>query len=184
MKDRIKRIRKENGLTQQAFADQIGISRGNVAAYEVGKNAPSDAVISLICREFNVNEEWLRTGTGDMFVEVAEDDLFSTAAASLLKDNDILAVEGLKLYYKLSPEGKAAATAYILSLADAIRARRSGLEEESPSPEPITKKAKILDPAAADLTDLSIDQKVSLYRQELEREEKAKEESEALSENA
>ncbi|MCM1190635.1 MAG: helix-turn-helix domain-containing protein [bacterium] len=182
MKDRIKRIRKEHGLTQQAFADQIGISRGNVAAYEVGKNAPSDAVISLICREFNVNEEWLRTGTGDMFVEVTEDDLFSLAAASLVKNNDVLAMEGLKLYYKLNPEGKAAATAYILSLADAIRARQAD-QEKVPAPEPIAEKKKAPDPAA-DLSNLSIDQKVALYRQELEREEKAEDESEALPENA
>ena len=56
MKDRIKKIRRELDLTQQEFADKIGISRGNIGAYEVGKNAPSDAVISLICTKFNVNE--------------------------------------------------------------------------------------------------------------------------------
>lgn len=67
MKDRIKKLRKELDLTQQEFADRIGISRGNIAAYEVGKNALSNSVISLICREFGVNEEWLRNGTGEMF---------------------------------------------------------------------------------------------------------------------
>lgn len=68
MKDRIKKIRKKIDLTQQEFADRIGIARGNVGAYEVGKNAPSDAVISLICREFDVNEQWLREGKGEMFL--------------------------------------------------------------------------------------------------------------------
>ena len=68
MRERIKKIRKELDLTQQEFADRIGIARGNVGAYEVGKNAPSDAVISLICREINVNEDWLRDGIGDMFL--------------------------------------------------------------------------------------------------------------------
>ncbi len=67
MNERIKQLRKELGLTQQQFADGLKIARGNIAAYEVGKNAPSDAVISLICREFNVNEAWLRDGSGDMF---------------------------------------------------------------------------------------------------------------------
>ncbi len=70
MNERLKKLRKTLDLTQQEFADRIGIARGNIGAYEVGKNAPSDAVISLICREFNVNEEWLRTGTGDMFLPV------------------------------------------------------------------------------------------------------------------
>lgn len=67
MKDRIKKIRKELDLTQQEFADRIGIKRGGVANYESGRNEPIDAVISLICREFNVNENWLRTGNGEMF---------------------------------------------------------------------------------------------------------------------
>lgn len=66
MNERLKKLRKSLDLTQQAFADRIGISRGNIAAYEVGKNAISDAVISLICREFDINEEWLRDGTGEM----------------------------------------------------------------------------------------------------------------------
>ncbi len=70
MNERLKKLRKTLDLTQQEFADRIGIARGNIGAYEVGKNAPSDAVISLICREFNVNEEWLRSGTGDMFLPV------------------------------------------------------------------------------------------------------------------
>ncbi len=60
-------MRKAAGLTQQDFADKIGISRNNIATYEIGKSNPGDAVISLICRTFNVREEWLRTGEGEMF---------------------------------------------------------------------------------------------------------------------
>ncbi|MDE7417180.1 MAG: helix-turn-helix domain-containing protein [Lachnospiraceae bacterium] len=67
MNERINELRKTLGLTQQQFADNLKIARGNIAAYEVGKNLPSDAAISLICREFNVNESWLRDGSGDMF---------------------------------------------------------------------------------------------------------------------
>lgn len=68
MKDRIKKIRKELDLTQQEFADRIGIKRGGIANYEIGRNEPADSVISLICREFNVSEKWLRYGEGDMFL--------------------------------------------------------------------------------------------------------------------
>lgn len=67
MNERLKKLRKTLDLTQQEFANRIGIARGNIASYEVGKNSISDAVIALICREFNVNEEWLRTGEGEMF---------------------------------------------------------------------------------------------------------------------
>ena len=68
MRNRIKALRKQLNLTQQEFADRLGIKRGGVANYEVGRNEPVDSVISLICREFNVNEEWLRNGTCEMFL--------------------------------------------------------------------------------------------------------------------
>ena len=63
---RIKDLRKSQNLTQQAFADRLGIQRGAIANYELERNVPIDAVISLICREFNVREAWLRDGTGEM----------------------------------------------------------------------------------------------------------------------
>ncbi len=68
MKDRIKQLRKALDLTQQEFADRIGIKRNSYANYETGRNTPIDAIIVSICREFNVNEEWLRNGTGEMFL--------------------------------------------------------------------------------------------------------------------
>ena len=67
MKERIKMLRKALDLTQQEFADRIGIKRNSYANYETGRNTPIDAIIVSICREFNVNEEWLRNGTGEMF---------------------------------------------------------------------------------------------------------------------
>ena len=64
---RTSELRKAFGLTQQAFADRLGITRGAVANWDLDRSDPSDAVISLICREFNVREAWLRDGTGEMF---------------------------------------------------------------------------------------------------------------------
>lgn len=63
---RIKELRNSLDLTQQKFADRLGIQRGIIGKYEVDVSDPSDAVISLICREFNVREAWLRDGTGEM----------------------------------------------------------------------------------------------------------------------
>lgn len=70
---RIKAIRTTNKLTQQEFADRTGISRGALANYEVDRNEPIDAVIVLICREFGVNESWLRTGESEMLKPVNRD---------------------------------------------------------------------------------------------------------------
>lgn len=69
MGERIKELRKALGLTQKEFGERIGIKSNTVATYEIGRNNPIDAVISLICREFNVNETWLRTGEGEMFLQ-------------------------------------------------------------------------------------------------------------------
>ena len=88
MKDRIKKIRKELDLTQQEFADRIGIKRNSLANYETGRNTPMDAIITSICREFNVNEEWLRTGKGEMFIEQTKDEQIATFVGSILKDED------------------------------------------------------------------------------------------------
>ena len=73
MNERLKKLRKALDLTQQEFADRIGSKRNTIAKYETDTNSPSSAVISLICREFNVNEDWLRNGTGDMFLPVDRD---------------------------------------------------------------------------------------------------------------
>lgn len=67
MNERLKKLRKALDLTQQEFADRLKVKRNTVATYEVGKSNPSDAAVSLICREFNVSENWLRTGEGEMF---------------------------------------------------------------------------------------------------------------------
>ena len=68
MNERLKKLRKALDITQQEFADRIGIKRNSFANYETGRNTPIDAIIVSICREFDVNEEWLRTGEGDMFL--------------------------------------------------------------------------------------------------------------------
>ena len=65
--ERLRKVRKVLDLTQQEFADKIGSKRNTVATYEMGRTDPSAAVISLICREFNVSEAWLRTGKGNRF---------------------------------------------------------------------------------------------------------------------
>lgn len=88
MKDRIKKLRKELDLTQQEFADKLGVSRNNIASYETGKSNLGDTAISLICTKFNVNEEWLRDGTGEMFIKQSPDEQIATFIGGLLKDEE------------------------------------------------------------------------------------------------
>lgn len=72
MDKRLKELRKILNLTQQEFADKLGIKRNTIANYESGRNEPIGSVFSLICKEFNVNENWLRNGIGSMFIEPSE----------------------------------------------------------------------------------------------------------------
>ena len=68
MKNRIKQIRKHYNINQEDFGKRIGAKQSTVTAYECGNRVPMDVTITSICREFGVNEEWLRTGKGEMFL--------------------------------------------------------------------------------------------------------------------
>ena len=88
MNERIKAVRTSLGLSQQEFAEKIGIKRGAVANYEVGRNEPIDAVVSLICKTYNVNENWLRTGEGEMFIQISRDEEIMDFVADTMQDED------------------------------------------------------------------------------------------------
>lgn len=107
MNERIKELRKTLGLTQQEFSDKIGVKRNTIAQYESGRNAPIDAVISLICREFNVSEEWLRTGTGEMWTPVDADQELQDIFAEITVADDDLIKRIIKTYWRLPENEKA-----------------------------------------------------------------------------
>lgn len=69
MNDRIKELRKALGLSQDEFGRRLGVTRGAVTNIELNKVEPKPLFVDLICREFNVNELWLREGIGEMFQE-------------------------------------------------------------------------------------------------------------------
>jgi transcriptional regulator with XRE-family HTH domain len=105
MKDRLKQLRSELKLTQQEFADKLGIKRATIGNYEVGRNEPIDAVIKLICDTFRVNESWLRNGTGEMFVSTSEyDDLKKMVDAMLADDSADLKRRLVAAILRLSPD--------------------------------------------------------------------------------
>ena len=88
MKDRIRQLRKDLGLNQTDFGDKIGEKQGSIAAYENGLRTPIDAVITSICREFGVNEEWLRNGTGEMYVKLSKDQELAAFVAQVYREDE------------------------------------------------------------------------------------------------
>lgn len=114
MKERLKKLRKALDLTQQEFADRIGISRGNIATYETRNGAPGNSVINLICREFSVNETWLRTGEGEMFAPKEMDAWEEVVQRRGLSNSDRLLIEK---FMNLKPSEREVVMKYVLSVA-------------------------------------------------------------------
>jgi transcriptional regulator with XRE-family HTH domain len=83
MNERIKRIRQNYGLSQQQFADKLHVSRNYIAQLEMkdSNKEPSSRLVADICRVFNVNENWMRTGEGDM--DAPTDDTFASVCAEI-----------------------------------------------------------------------------------------------------
>ena len=84
--ERLKKLRKALDLTQQEFADRIGIKRNTMGQYEIGRNEPIDAVVMAICKEFKVNEEWLRTGQGEMFIKQSRDEEMAELIGNMMSE--------------------------------------------------------------------------------------------------
>lgn len=168
MKDRLKAFRKYLGLTQNDVADRLHIRQTHVSAMENGTKNITDRTISDICREFSISEEWLRTGSGNMRIPI-EDEAAAAVSDLVEKSNPLYdIIKGIMVaYQKLDDPSREVIDQFIL---DAVSQR--GRPQKAP------------EPAAPDLSDLSIDEKVELYRQELEREKKVAGESQALQENA
>lgn len=85
---RISTLIESLGLKKTAFADKINVSQAFVSQLCAGTKQPSDRTIADICREFNVNEEWLRTGQGEMFKPLSRSEVIAGFAGELLKTEE------------------------------------------------------------------------------------------------
>lgn len=123
--DRVKELRKVLGMTQEKFADRIGLKRNSVAQIELGRET-SDQTIFAICREFRVNEEWLRNGEGEMFVpspasivdELAEEYHLCPEAQAMVEK-----------FITLDPAAQLAVFDYMCAVVDELRGREPDREE-------------------------------------------------------
>ncbi|MCB5652899.1 helix-turn-helix domain-containing protein [Mediterraneibacter gnavus] len=89
--ERIKELRKELGLNQEEFGERLGVSRSVIANIEYDRLKRPDqkeSLYKLICKEFNVSEEWLRTGNGEMFVPLTRNQLITDFASDLIMEDN------------------------------------------------------------------------------------------------
>ena len=105
--ERVKAVRKSLGLTLEKFGDKIGLKKNSVSQIENGRNDLTEANTKAICREFNVNEVWLRTGEGgddNMFTKISEDDRFSLNLGKLSQSDNEFAKNMLNAIAETEPE--------------------------------------------------------------------------------
>lgn len=101
MKERIRELRKHLNMTMDEFGARIGLSKAAISLIESGRNGARDQTIFAICREFGVNEHWLRTGEGEMFEQTRETVLDRLAAEYSLDKEQVSVIEN---FLDLSPQ--------------------------------------------------------------------------------
>lgn len=127
MNTRFKTIRIEKHLSQEEFGKRIGIeSRSHISALENGNRTITDRIINDVCREFNVNEQWLRTGKGEMFKERSPSEEIGYYVEDLLEYDghgnpfyDMI-IEMMKTYVELDEKSQAVIRGYFQTVSDGI----------------------------------------------------------------
>lgn len=115
--DRIKEARKSLGLTQDKFGERLGVGRSAISNIEAGSRGVTDQLRLSVCREFNVNEDWLRTGEGSMFVEPDEDEEITKFLGDILTDKPDFRRRLISVLSRMTPDEWALLEAKIRELA-------------------------------------------------------------------
>lgn len=117
MNERIRKLRKALDMTQQAFADKLGVKRNTVGQWECGINSITDQIALSICREFNVSEDWLRNGTGEMFIAKESDEIDSLVKKYGLSNDDRILIEK---YVNAKESSRKAIIDFIVDVSSAL----------------------------------------------------------------
>ena len=104
MNDRIEICIKDSGLNKTAFAKKLGVTQPFISKLCSGVSQPSDRTISDICREFRINETWLRTGEGEMHLPVNRDQAITDFMADILKGSPDFRTKLVGVLTRLSVE--------------------------------------------------------------------------------
>ena len=160
--NRVKEVRKLSKLSQAAFGEKLGVSRDVINDVENDRVTPKDLLIKHLCSVFNVNEEWLRDGSGEMYTETKSDFMSLIARRFKLDGVD---VNIISMYFEMPLEYRKLFRVYLESLVNTAY-------QEYKKKHPDKKSNSVLD--------TEIEEEVESYRRELELEKRAEEKSSAL----
>ncbi len=124
--DRVKQVRKNKGLTLEKFGERVGVTKQTVSRIENGVNALTEQMLLSICREFGVNEDWLRNGNGDMFKERSPSEEVGYFVEEILEYDghgnpfyDMI-IEMMKTYVELDEKSQTVIRDYFKKVSDGI----------------------------------------------------------------
>ena len=116
--ERVKELRKSLGLTQEKFGERVGVKKNTISQIESGVNGVTDQLRLSVCREFNVNEDWLRTGEGSMFSEPDEDEEITKFLGDILSDQPDFRRRLVSVLARMTPDEWALLEAKIRELSE------------------------------------------------------------------
>lgn len=119
--ERIAKVIEQTGMTKTAFAEKLNITQAYVSKISIGSKVPSDRTIIDICREFDVNEYWLRTGEGDMFIQKSRSDEIAAFVGDILRDDSNFRQKFISVLARMTPEEWGLLERKVLELADEIK---------------------------------------------------------------
>lgn len=102
--NRLYNLRKELGLTLEKFGEPLGVTKTTISRIEKEERAMTDQMLKSICRTYNVNEEWLKTGNGDMFIKLTRNQTITDFAADLIKEEESFKARLIEALAKLSEQ--------------------------------------------------------------------------------
>lgn len=129
--ERIKSVRKSLNLTLEKFGDKIGLKKNSLSQIENGRNSLTEANARAICREFNVNEEWLKNGTGEMFDKLSDEEEVAELVSDILEDGtnnplfDII-LDIIRVFNELSPESQKTILDFAKKLGEQLSKKKEG----------------------------------------------------------
>lgn len=129
MEKRLSHLRKELNITQEHMGNRLGITRAAISRLESGHRNLTESMIKLICSELNVNEDWLRTGEGEMFNEIPTDELDKLAEKYKLNPLAKKIVESFVTLEEHEMDAVLKLVANIASANDEIAVARESIEE-------------------------------------------------------
>ena len=128
MNERIKAVRLALGISQEEFGKRLGVTRGAITNIELNKVEPKPLFVDLICREFNVNEDWLKNGAEPMFLQRSRNEELSAFCGDLLNGEPDFKHRLISVMSRLSVD-------QWQMLADMANMLVEEMQKEKPSPE-------------------------------------------------